>query len=205
MRKILIKLLIVIAVALTISILWMFSGRQLSLFVDRFGMVEMSSTPISSLTYEGNGTGGAILVNDLHLNLTPANPQDMPPNIGTAKDGQLALSFGGRVFAFSPLRAIPESAEEILATTPQGGDDASISIRRSALSWIEPLNFNFMTGQSPSWKRHVYYQLLWKRASGPKLEMLWRYEQYSYPATGWGSAFMTHEGSTGLIRIDLGL
>jgi len=35
--------------------------------------------------------------------------------------------------------------------------------------------------------------------------MLWRYEQYFYPHTGWGSGFMTRQGSTGLIRIDIRL
>ena len=62
-----------------------------------------------------------------------------------------------------------------------------------------------MTGHSPSWKRHCYYQVIWKKPSGAKLEMLWRYEQYFYPGNGWGSSFMTHERSTGLIRVDIRL
>ena len=62
-----------------------------------------------------------------------------------------------------------------------------------------------MTGQSPSWKRHIHYRLLWKKPSGAKLEMLWRYEQYFYPELGWGSGFMTREGSTGLISVDISL
>jgi hypothetical protein len=33
--------------------------------------------------------------------------------------------------------------------------------------------------------------------------MLWRYEQYFYPVNGWASGFMTHEGSTGLIQLDI--
>jgi hypothetical protein len=73
----------------------------------------------------------------------------------------------------------------------------------SALSWPTPLDLNFMTGHSPSWKRHHYYQLTWKKPSGANLEMLWRYEQYFYPGSGWGSGFMTREGSTGLIRVDI--
>ncbi len=70
-----------------------------------------------------------------------------------------------------------------------------------------------MTGHSPSWKQHRYYQLIWKKPSGAKLEMLWRYEQYFYPGDGWGSGFMTCQGfhayegdvhsSTGLIRVDI--
>jgi hypothetical protein len=60
-----------------------------------------------------------------------------------------------------------------------------------------------MTGRSPSWKRHVYYQLRWKKSSGATLKMLWRYEQYFHPGNGWGSGFMTREGFTGLSQLDI--
>src|SRR6266550_2412581 len=122
MRKILITLLVVIALAVTMSILWLLGGRQLSLFVDRFQTIETNSQPVRSLTYEGNGIGGFLLINDLHLNLDAANPQSAPLHIGTTKDRQLALSFGGKVFSFGRLSEAPESADEILATTPQPGD-----------------------------------------------------------------------------------
>ena len=60
-----------------------------------------------------------------------------------------------------------------------------------------------MTGHAPSWKRHYYHQLVWKKRSGAKLEMLWRYEQYFYPADGWTEGNMTHEGTTGLIKVEI--
>ena len=79
----------------------------------------------------------------------------------------------------------PRSEAENLATVPPAGDDAFIEIRRSILSWPTPFDFNFMTGHSPSWKRHLYYRLALEKPSGAKLEMLWRYEQYFYPGNGW--------------------
>jgi len=60
-----------------------------------------------------------------------------------------------------------------------------------------------MTGHSPSWKRHIYYQVIWTKPSGANLEMLWRYEQYFYPDNGWVGGFMTREGSTGLVYLDI--
>jgi hypothetical protein len=33
--------------------------------------------------------------------------------------------------------------------------------------------------------------------------MLWRYEQYFYSDNGWAGGFMTREGSTGLIKLDI--
>lgn len=196
-RKFLITLAILVGCIAAVSAAWIFGGRQLSLFIDRYKTIETASARINSITYEGSGTGGRLRVNDLALSLNDKNGPT--PNIGTTKNDQLGLADGGKVFAFGP----PRSEAENLAAVPPAGDDAFIEIRRSVLSWPTPFDFNFMTGHSPSWKRHIYYRLLWKKPSGAKLEMLWRYEQYFYPANGWGSGFMTKEGSTGLVEVQI--
>jgi hypothetical protein len=199
MRKILITLAVLIVFIVAILATWIFEGRQISLFLDRFVTIEMTSARINSIAYNGRGTGGTLRVNDLDLSLNDRN--DPTPNIGTTKNDQLALANSGKVFAFGPAR----SEEESLTTVPPAGDDASIQVRRSILSWPTPFEINFMTGHSPSWKRHVYYRLLWKKPSGAKLEMLWRYEQYFYPGNGWASGSMTYKGSTGLIQLHISL
>ena len=193
MRKILFTLAILIAFVIAFLATWIFGGRQISLFLDRFGTIETVSTRIHSLVYEGNGSGGMFRVNNLGLSLNDSNGP--APSIGTTKDNQLGLATSGKVFAFGPAQA------ENLAVVSPAGDDAFIEIRRSILSWPTPFAFNFMTGHSPSWKRHLYYRLLWKKPSGAQLEMLWRYEQYFYPVNGWASGFMTRAGSTGLIQV----
>ena len=197
MRKILITLAILIAVVIAFLATWIFYGHQISLLLDRFGTFEMTSARINSIAYQGNGTGGILHVNDLELSLNDRNGPT--PSIGTTKNDQLALADRGKVFAFGPVRTEAEN----LATVPPAGDDASIEIRRSILNWPTPFEVNFMTGHSPSWKRHLYYRVRWKKSSGTNLEMLWRYEQYFYPGNGWASGFMTHQGSTGLIRVDI--
>jgi len=197
MRKVLVTLGVLIAFGIVILASWIFGGRQISLFLDRLGTVEMASARIDSIGYEGSGTGGILHVNDLGLSLNDRN--GLTPSIGTTKTDQLALANQGKVFAFGSVRT--EAAK--LVAAPPTGDDASIEIRRSVLSWPTPFELNFMTGQSPSWKRHLYYRLLWKKPSGAKLEMLWRYEQYFYPGNGWASGFMTREGSTGLIQVTI--
>ena len=197
MRKILITLAVLIAVVIVFLATWIFYGRQISLLLDRFGTIEMTSARINSIAYQGNGTGGILHVNDLGLGLNDRNGP--APSIGTTKNDHLALADRGKVFAFGPVRTEAEN----LATVPPAGDDASIEIRRSILNWPTPFEVNFMTGHSPSWKRHLYYRVRWKKSSGATLEMLWRYEQYFYPGNGWASGFMTREGSTGLIRVDI--
>ena len=197
MRKILITLAVLIAVVIALLATWIFYGHQISLLLDRLGTIEMTSARINSIAYQGNGTGGILHVNDLQLSLNDSNGP--APSIGTTKNDQLAVAEQGKVFALGPVR----SEEENLATVPPAGDDAFIEIRRSVLSWPTPFEINFMTGHSPSWKRHLYYRLRWEKPSGAKLEMLWRYEQYFYPDNGWASGFMTYKGSTGLIQLDI--
>lgn len=197
MRKILITLAVFIAVAIAFLATWIFYGHQISLLLDRFGTIEMTSARINSIAYQGNGTGGSLHVNDLELSLNDRNGP--APSIGTTKNDQLALADRGKVFAFGPVRTEAEN----LATVPPAGDDASIEIRRSILNWPTPFEVNFMTGHSPSWKRHLYYRVRWKKSSGATLGMLWRYEQYFYPGNGWASGFMTRQGSTGLIQVEV--
>jgi hypothetical protein len=197
MRKILITLAVLIAVVIVFLATWIFYGHQISLLLDRVGTIEMTSARINSIAYQGNGTGGILHVNDLELSLNDRNGP--APSIGTTKNDQLALAERGKVFAFGPVRTEAEN----LATVPPAGDDASIEIRRSILNWPTPFEDNFMTGHSPSWKRHLYYRMRWKKPSGASLEMLWRYEQFFYSGNGWASGFMTHEGSTGLIRVEI--
>jgi hypothetical protein len=181
---------------------WVFAGRQISLFVDHFGTVEVASTKINSIAYEGGGTGGILTVNNLTLSLNDVSPK-ISLSLGSTKGNQFALASSGKVFAFGPPASAGENTDERLATVPQPGDEAVLVTRRSALSWPTPFDLNFMTGKTPSWKRHIYYQLLWKKSSGATLDMVWRYEQYFYPGNGWGNGFMTREGSTGLIRIEI--
>jgi hypothetical protein len=197
MRKILITLALLVAFIVAILATWIFGGRQISLLLDRLGTIEMTAAGIHSIAYEGSGTGGILHINDLDLSLNDRNGPT--PSVGTTKNDQLALADQGKVFAFGSVQTQAEN----LATVPPAGDHASVEIRRSILSWPTPFEFNFMTGHSPSWKRHLYYRVLWKKPSGAKLEMLWRYEQYFYPGNGWANGFMTREGSTGLIQVTI--
>jgi hypothetical protein len=206
-RKVLITVGIVVLTVVVLLTVWVFFGRQISVLVDRLGTIEIASVPVHSVAYEGSGTGGWLTVNDVHLSLDDINPKTAL-SIGSTKDNQFAVASGGQVFALGPLKSTAENSGDYLAVSPPTGDEAFFVTRRSALSWPTPFDFNFMTGHSPSWKRHMYYELRWKKSSGAKLDMLWRYEQPFYgkqlvPGDGWGSAFGVHEGSTGLVHVDI--
>jgi hypothetical protein len=202
MRRILILLVIVAVGATALAALWIFRGREISSFIDRYWTVEIQSAPIQSIAYEGSGTGGILIANDVRLSLNDVRP-GLSLSVGSTKDNQLALASSGKVFPLGPLTTTSENTGERLATVPPPGDQAFLAISHSVLSWPTPFDLNFMTGQSPSWKRHIYQQIRWKKSSGTNLEMLWRYEQFFYPGNGWASGFMIREGSTGLIRAEI--
>jgi len=196
-------LLVIVAVGgAALAVLGIFRGREISSFIDRYWTGEIESAPIQSIGYEGSGTGGMFIVNGVSLSLNDVRP-DSSLSVGSTKDNQLALATGGKVFPFGPLTSVSENTGERLATVPPPGDQAFLGTRHSVLSWPTPFDMNLMTGHSPSWKRNIYQEIRWKKSSGAKLQMLWRYEQFFYPGNGWTSGFMTREGSTGLIRVDI--
>src|SRR6476620_4840422 len=107
MRKILITLAVLIAVVIVFLATWIFYGHQISLLVDRFGTIEMTSARINSIAYHGNGTVGILRINDLALSLNVRNGPT--PSIGTTKNDRLALADRERVFAFGPVRTEAEN------------------------------------------------------------------------------------------------
>jgi hypothetical protein len=195
MRKLLLALLVLAA----LTVLWLWRGRDLVTLADRFKIIQSESHPVGAITYEGEGSGGTLQAGDVRLSLDEVQLPAGRPNVGTTLDGQVALSYGGRVFAFGH---IPVGAQQ-LQTTPAAGDAAILSIEHSAIAWPNFFETNYMTGNSPKWKRYIYRKLTWTKASGAKLEMLWRYEQFYYANDGWVQAFMTRPEVTGLIRVEI--
>ena len=199
----LILLAIVAAGAVMLAAVWVFRGREISSFIDRYWTVEIQSSPIQAIAYEGSGTGGIFICNGISFSLNDLG-RGLSLSVGSTKDNQLALATSEKVFPFGPLTSsTPDNTGERLAAVPPSGDHAFLVVRHSVFSWPTPFDMNLMTGQSPSWKRHTYQEIRWNKSSGVKLQMLWRYDQFFYPRNGWTSSLMTREGSTGLIRIDI--
>jgi hypothetical protein len=202
MRRILILLATLSVGAAALAALWIFRGREISSLIDRYWTAETRSAPIQSIGYEGSGTGGILICNGVTFSLNDLEP-GLSLSVGSTKDDQLALATAGKVFRFGPVTSTSDNTAEHLATVPPSGDEAFLATRHSVLSWPTPFDMNLMTGQSPSWKRNIYQEIRWKKSSGTKLQMLWRYEQAFYPGNGWTSGLMTREGSTGLIRVEI--
>ena len=203
MRKLLFTVLILVVVGVAAGLVWIFQGPRITLYFDRFGIAIVSSDPIRFVRYQGNGSGGALYVNEVLLSLDTVLAPVQPPSVGSTKDGKLGLASGGKVFPLGKLPTNTDEAAEALATSPDPDDDARILLGHSQTKWPTPFEVNFMSGASASWKRYSYQQLIWKKPNGPRLEMLWRYRQHFDKANGWTSPTMTQEGETGLVKIEI--
>jgi hypothetical protein len=168
-RLIFVFLILIVA----ISALWIFAGRQISSFVDRFKMAKVKSIAIHSIAYEGTGDGGTLLIEDHRLALNPTNA-----HVGSTKDNQLALAYAGKVFAFGLLRS-----SEPLAADAESGDTALLALQRTYLRWPS------FDGSQLNWNGPNYYRLAWTKRTGARLEMIWSIDD--------------QKNATSLIRIEI--
>lgn len=176
---------------------WVAGARPLSLLLDRVHTLPMETQPVAQIGVEEVDPGMLRINDQLMSSAMPDNhPYPMKMKVDPAR--QFVLESRGHAIA---LGEVAESSGENRGIKPGPGDKAWFRIEHSMLSWPTPLAINFMTGHSPSWKRHVYYRFVWEKPDGARLEMLWRYEQYYYES--WASGFMTRAGTTGLIRVDI--
>jgi hypothetical protein len=203
MRKFFVTLLLLLVLTGVVGALWLLEGKKISTLVDGYRIAETTSEQVHSVRYEGTGSGGVLSANDVSLSLNEAVAPVSAPTVGSTKDGKLGLASGGNVFPLGQLTKESEESTDRLSATPDSGDDGRVVLGHSLLSWPTPFGVNFMTGYTPSWKRHTYQKLTWTKPNGMKLEMLWRYEQFYDKVNGWASPTMTREGETGLIKVDI--
>jgi hypothetical protein len=189
-----------LVIALALGLAWVIAGRQLTLLLDRFITIGTASLPVSPLEYDGGG----FLIGQ--LSMTFGSIENLRWDLGLHSDAlnRVVLSSGGRSFTLGPrTNPVDPSGRPEIDFVPEPGDELTFTTARSALAWPTPFEFNIMIPHSPWWKRYVYYRLLWKKRSGARLEMLWRYEQRYYAANGWSEPEMMWNSQTGLLRVDI--
>lgn len=81
------------------------------------------------------------------------------------------------------------------------GDRITIISKQGLLTWPNWFETNYMTGNTPLWKRFTTYRVLWQKRSGASLALFWRYEQFYYPQDGWVAANAMGPDSCGLVDV----
>jgi len=187
------------AIALiALAIAWLLGARQLSLLLDRFFTPRLNSMPVTPLAYSPDSLSIGTLPLDFY-----ADVRTLGARVSCDSGNRVILSRAAQLFALGVCTNRNTKGTGEFDFTPDLGDQVSLVVDRSLISWPTFFEMNFMTGQSPVWRRNLYYRLTWKKASGAKLKMVWRFEQGYYTNDGWTSGTMTREGSTGLLQVDI--
>lgn len=175
---------------------WIAGGRSLSLLLDRIGTRTLESQEVTEFGGEDLDRG-MLRIGNIPFNTSGPDLRPSALRLTLTAEKQLRAESNGRSITLG------QRANSLGTIRPAPGESARFQIDRSLLSWPTPLEMNFMTGVSPSWKRHLYYRFIWRKHTGAHLEMVWRYEQWFYPGNGWASGFMTRAGTTGMIRAEI--
>src|SRR5690242_1357512 len=199
-RPILSWSLIIAAIAVCFCVAWIGAGLRISRFVDRFVTIHKESLPVSPLVYDVT----YLRIGDVSLDLIGITNQRFDLEVQADPQDRLVLSKGSQSFTLGPRLDAPDASRlKEITFSSEPGDELSLHFERSLISQPTPFEWNPLGGSSPTWKRYVYYRLEWRKRSGAKLGMLWRFEELYYKATGWTEPRMLYDFRTGLIRLDI--
>jgi hypothetical protein len=192
-RPILIRMIILVFFLLAV---WLLAGRRISMLLDFAFTVQPESLPVKPLSVHNS----TFWTGEVPLSVSDTAGGKSDATLRSDDSSKLVVSLNGKAIVLgtlTPARGPSEFLDGALA--PEPGDQVTLTVRRSFMSWPTPFEMNYMTGHSPSWKRYLYYHLKWKKRSGAQLEMVWRYQQWYYSTLGgWSNGMMTGPG-TGLI------
>jgi len=182
-------------------IAWYLTARPVALLMQ--GEPE-SGVPLNKIGW--NGTYLTIDGRTFDTNVLTSG-QDLQNTQGTqfGVDAQhnLIVTVRGKTSVLgSPAGAVMNGGQPEPAFAPARGDQVSFGRKEGWYAWPNWFEMNFMTGNSPQWKRFVTYRLIWKKPSGETLTLNWRFEHYYYQQNGWLDADMTGEGC-GLVGASL--
>lgn len=158
----------------------------------------VEALPVAPLGYDGGG----FVIGDLRM--TFGQTDNLRSGLRLAKDpsGRVVLCEGGRSFVLGPLTSAADpSGRPEFSFAAELGDQVSLTRSRTLFAWPPPFKWNILGPQRPRWIRPVDYRLVWKKPSGARLEIIWRYEQEYYSGKGWTDPSMLWNSRTGLVSV----
>lgn len=192
-----IKIAIPIALMLTA---WLFAGRRMAQVIDRVLPGKAVPLPIESALYGGGG----LKIGGIDLTFGALNNYRGSVGVSSPVADRAVLTDGPTLFPLGPRsNPIDPSGRPEIDFSADPGDELSLTERTSRLSWPNPFEFRILGPVAPSWKRYVYYELDWKKRSGARLHMLWRYQQDFYAEKGWMKPVMMWNYHTGLVTVEI--
>ena len=217
MRRFLIRAILIPGGALVfLAVLWYFASRWCALAVDQLYTPRLASLEAAPIGWNGTwlqigiGFFDKVVPNGYRADFTGMGPdyKEIARFIVDADDRLVFVKDDARFVLGPRAGTLPASTQPdgtplegqapMPAFAPGPGDTMSVALDRSLLSWPAPYRTNWMTGYTPSWQRNLYYRLSWAKASGARLDILWRERQDYDDVNGWTGMRLTD-----LIRIEI--
>lgn len=178
------RLWLVAAIVMTLAAgsVWLFRFQYVALVVDKLATRQIEQSSLSSLAWNEYYLVANRHMLDLALpdrHATDARVRPESANDLVLREPGRRILLGRRTGAVIDNNDTVKPAS-VFAAEP--GDRISLAVERSWLAWPNFFETNYMTGNSPTWKRYKYYRLTLDKHSGLTVEMLWRYEEFYYPS-----------------------
>jgi hypothetical protein len=209
MRRIIIRIIAAGIFLAAIAALWIFDGPRLSRSLGRTFSVRLATLPANPLLVsegeEGTYHGADFNIGGKAMSAESADFRAYPLRLRPDAQRRMILTADGKTFPLGPVTA--SGPDDVGRTVSQvagdPGDEISFTLERGRLTWPTPFRTNFMTGgRMPSWSGLLFYVLVWRKRSGERLEMVWRFPQDFDAVDGWKEV-STGPGSGGLIRVSI--
>jgi hypothetical protein len=168
-------------IVILVLVVWLSAGRRLALLLDPLVSGRSVSLPAKKFVYDGGG----LVVGDKPMTFGKVDNLRADIELPLDSSNRVVLTYGGKSFVLGPLTAPPERpGRPDFFFTAEPGDEVSFSSSESLLPWPTVFDISWLGGSSPWMKQYVYYRLVWKKPSGARLEMRWRYERQLYSGKG---------------------
>lgn len=174
-------LAVVMGGGVLIWLVWLLLGRAIALSLDRHFLVAATDHPISPFLMSAD----EFIIGSRRWPLSRSGRFSLKVNVDgknqfSVSSGDDAITLG----AVSKIWAEPSGRQ--YQFSPEAADVISFNRSMSRLAWpTTPFRYSFMGVKSPSWRRHAYDRLVWRKISGATLEIVWRDEQSFYAGIGW--------------------
>jgi hypothetical protein len=196
------RILIAIAILIIAIVVWYTQARNAALLADRFGWTTgLGTRPLAEMSWNGTYP----VIDDRMLGTTDSHDKRIV-QFSVDADHHLVATANGKSIALGVERGTlmqTGDPEPQPAFHLGKGEVMTLTRRRGWVIWPNWFEMNFMTGQTPQWKRFITYRLHWRKPTGGALDLVWRYENYYYPQDGWLTADMTGPTQCGLVEVSI--
>ena len=181
------------------AVVWLAAGRHIALLLDEIVTGPAVSLPVEPLVYDGGG----FVIGGKSMTFGEINNLRGDTDAVLDSSGRVLFTSGHNTFVMGVLTMPSPSGRPDFHFRPEASDEVSFTESKSLLPWPTPFQINWLGGSSPLFKQYVYYRLVWRKPSGARLEMRWRFERDYYSGKGWTEALMMWNSQTGLLSVKI--